>query len=215
MSDVRLIVNEFDLAAMGDEWETLVSAGQTIAEAHDRNRWTLGDLGNKVTRRYGTNALGSYAFQINVRQSTMYEYAACSSFYLFDDRTAFPPLSWSHYRAAMKVKDKDRETAMLWLAKAADEGWTVEELAEAINPKGPRPEKLVELPATYVMSRDVIDPKTGAVTGHDVVLRLPPIMRDELAVLERGEVYTLKLYSIPETSDDGQVVEAQRHDHTP
>lgn len=48
-SDIRVVVNEFDLDALGDDWETLVSAGIQIVEAHDRNRWTLGDLAKSAS----------------------------------------------------------------------------------------------------------------------------------------------------------------------
>ena len=62
-----------------------------IAEAHDRNRWSLGDLANKCHRRYGDGSMGKYAAAINVRPTTVYDYAACSGFYDEDSRVAFPP----------------------------------------------------------------------------------------------------------------------------
>lgn len=130
-SDIRVVVNEFDLDALGDDWETLVSAGIQIVEAHDRNRWTLGDLAKKCQRRYGSAAIKTYAAAVNVRSSTMYEYHACATFYNLEDRATFPPLAWSHYRAALRLKE--HELALEWLARAADEEWSADTLTKEIK----------------------------------------------------------------------------------
>jgi len=131
MSDVRVVINEFDLDALADDWSALVSAGIQVVEAHDRNRWVLGDIARKVCRKYGQKSLATYAGEVNVRSSTMYEYHACAAYYSIEDRATFPSLSWSHYRAAMKLKDYD--LALNWLGKAADEGWSADTLSKAIK----------------------------------------------------------------------------------
>lgn len=195
MNDMRLIVNEFDIEAVGDEWESLVSAGQMIAEAHDRNRWSLGDLGNKCERRYKDGSLGKYAAAINVRPTTMYDYAKCSLFYDADDRAAFPPLTWSHYRVAMKAKDHD--LAMNWLARAADEGWTVEELEDSLKVavgEAPKARKLLEFGGQFVDLRPVVNNQAELVE-YSFVLRVPVGTGEEInAVLKMRGAYTLKVY---------------------
>ena len=130
-NDVRIVVTEFDFDALPNEWSALVSAGIQIVEAHDRNRWVLGDLARRVAREYGQKSLATYAGEVNVRSSTMYEYHACATFYPLFARATFPSLSWSHYRAAMKLKDYD--LALEWLSKAADEGWSADILSKAIK----------------------------------------------------------------------------------
>lgn len=196
MPNVHILINEIDVDAVGDEWETLVSTGLTIVEAHDRNRWALGDLGVKCERRYGHKSIGQYAAAINVRPTTMYEYSACSAFYDRDDRAAFPPLAWSHYRVALRVKD--HEEALVWLAKAADEGWTVDELSDAIKEatgEAPRPKKLVEfIGQLHELSISRID-DSGEIVAYDVVFRILPVMQAELAgALQIGSDYTAKIY---------------------
>lgn len=196
MSDLRIVYNEFDLDQIGDEWESLVSAGLQIAEAHDRNRWTLGDLGNKVARRYGEDSLGSYADAVNIRPTTMYDYTACSRAFSVEDRAAFPPLTWSHYRAALKAGDQ----AMLWLARAADEGWRVDELTEALRvAKGenPRPRKLLEVGGEFQGCIDVRDDDAQLI-GVVLQFRCLPEVMDELDRVDAANrVVTLKVYGVP------------------
>lgn len=200
MANVHILINEFDVDAVGDEWETLVSTGQTIVEAHDRNRWALGDLGVKCERRYGHKSIGQYAAAINVRPTTMYEYSACSTFYDRGDRAAFPPLAWSHYRVALRVKDHDE--ALVWLAKATDEGWTVDELSDAIKEAAgdaPRPRKLIEFVGQFhELSIAEID-DNGEIAAYDAVFRVTPAMQAELAgVLQIGRDYTAKIFTAQE-----------------
>lgn len=201
MTDVRIVYNEFDLDRIGDDCEIVVSAGLQIAEAHDRNRWTLGDLGCQVARRYGENSLGSYAEAINVRPTTMYDYTACSRAYSVEDRAAFPPLTWSHFRAALKAGDH----AMLWLTRAADEGWKVDELAEALRiavGEKPRPRKLLEVGAEFQGYVDVRD-DTARLIGVVLQFRCLPDVLDVLDKVDAAnKVVTLKVYGVPLTADD-------------
>jgi hypothetical protein len=202
MSNVRLVVNEFDLEKLSDDWESLVNAGIGVAEAHDRNRYTLGDLANRVARKYGESTLSEYAHEINVRPSTMYDYAAVSSFYTMEDRAAYPPLNWSHYRVAIKAGS--HEHAVIWLAKAADEGWSVDELDEQLRVgkgESPRPRKLVEVGAQFNDVRPKVD-DNGVVLSYDAVFRVSVEAYKEIneALRLRG-AYTLKVYGVPEASD--------------
>lgn len=199
-TDVRVVYTEYDIERMDDNWETLVSAGQMIAEAHDRNRWTLGDLGGKVVRRYGDDSIGNFAAAINIRPSTMYDYTACSAFYNAEDRVAFPPLNWSHYRAALKAKEHD--LAMTWLARAADEGWTVEELNEALKPAGKggggQPEKITEFGGMFRECRALPGDEGAEPTGYEVVIRLSK----PVSLLDPGRVYTFKAFAVQAQSED-------------
>lgn len=148
--------------------------------------------------------MGSYASAINVRKSTLYEYSACSTFYDVDTRKAFPTLNWSHYRAALATKDIDM--ARIWLGKAADEEWSVEELREAIRlstDQPPRAEKLISFPVEYENLMPHVNPTTGEITGYDLVFRIHLGLKPELDdALSLHSVYTAKIYSIPSESDD-------------
>jgi hypothetical protein len=124
-----IVYTEIDVDNVPDDWESLTSAGIEIAQAHDRNRWALGDLALKVERRYGQTSLKAYAGAVNIRPSTLYEYARCAAAYSKAQRAAFPALSWSHYRAALH----DREHAIQWLEAANDNLWLVDELTRQIR----------------------------------------------------------------------------------
>jgi hypothetical protein len=120
-----------DYAALpNDDWETVVSAGIALAQDMDGHRWQLGDLAGLVEKRYGTDALGTYASEIGMaRKATLKEYRRVAARYTPDIRMAFSEaLSWSHYQAACRAKDD----AELFLARAADDGLTVAALARQI-----------------------------------------------------------------------------------
>jgi len=189
---MQALVTDFDVSKVVDEWEDLVSAGQAIVEAHDRNRWALGDLGGKVERRYGEESLSKYASEINCRPSTLYDYTACSTFYNDEDRAKFPPLNWSHYREARRTGD--HAIALIWLARAADEGWSVETLKTMINEGkeggGSTNEKLGELGATFLDCKPNVNPD-GKVVDYELIFRVS----DPIA-LKVKQVYTLKVYGV-------------------
>jgi hypothetical protein len=198
MANVHILINAIDVDAVGDEWETLVSAGQTIVEAHDRNRWALGDLGRKCERRYGEQSLAQYAAAINVRPKTMYDYTACAAFYDRDERAAFPTLTWSHYRVALRAEDR----ALLWLARAADEGWSVDALGDALREASgdaPRPRKLIAFDGqlSELCAAEIGD--DGEVAAYDVVFRVTPATLARIrGVLRPSAAYTAKLYGFKE-----------------
>lgn len=130
---------------VGDSWEELVSVGQTIMEAHDRDRWVLGDLSNKVARRYGDESIRKYAAEINARTSTLYDYSRVSAFYGLERREMFPALTWSHYREAARLETLP--VAVEWLEQAQDNGWPIAEMHRQINGvlgKPVPPKKLAE-----------------------------------------------------------------------
>ncbi len=119
----------FDIDALPDDWEALTSVGREMTEAADRQRWQLGDLGNKVQRVYGKESLKTFAGEINIaRHKTLYEYARVARHYEPSMRMDFPSLSWSHYQAAARAGDQSVE----WLAQAADQNWPVAEMARQI-----------------------------------------------------------------------------------
>lgn len=126
-------VQDFDPAAISDDWEILADAGRALAEQNDLNRWVLGDLAGRVEKRYGDDALGSYASEIRVFERTLRVYRQVSSFYPVENgiRVAFPALSWSHYRLCVRLGDLDSAEQML--ADASDHNWSARDLTDAIH----------------------------------------------------------------------------------
>lgn len=139
MPDVRVVITDFDLDQIGDEWEDLTNTGREIVDAHDRNRWALGDLGLKVVRRYGEESLAMFADDIKkVRRSTMYDYCRVSKFFPRPTRDQFPALSWSHYRDAARLEKLD--DALSVLTESQDKDRSVEKQKAVVN-------KLLDEPA--------------------------------------------------------------------
>lgn len=139
----------FDIAAIPDDWESLADAGRAVMTEMDTGRWLAGDLALRVEKCYGTDALGQYAADIGIAsKSTLKDYRAVAARYTKDARAAFPALSWSHYRTALRAKDD----AELYLVQAQDNGWPVAELnrqiAAAIGK--PAPPKLLWSGEGYV-----------------------------------------------------------------
>lgn len=119
----------FDIDALPEDWEALTSAGREMTEAADRQRWQLGDLGNKVQRVYGKESLKTFAGEINIpRHKTLYEYARVARHYEPSMRLDFPSLSWSHYQTAARAGD----LAVEFLVQAQDNGWPVAVMAREI-----------------------------------------------------------------------------------
>jgi hypothetical protein len=200
--DVSFItIAQFDVNAVGDGWEALVSAGQAIIEAHDRNRWACGDLGLRVQATYGESTLRKYAREINIQSSsTLYNYVQVSRFYDEATRGMFPSLSWSHYRAAMRVKDTT--LALTILARAADDDAPVAEVERmvcaAVGQRVP-PRLLVNAPVSLRSVGVVYDEYTGD-AGLEVVLRMTDVDIDDvmLKMENTGTLaqrqFTFKLY---------------------
>jgi hypothetical protein len=119
----------FDIDALPSDWEALTSAGRAMTEAADRQRWQLGDLGNKVTRTYGAESLKTFAGEINIaNHKTLWDYSRVAARFEKSVRNEFPALSFTHFRTAMRAKDD----AELFLVQAQDNGWPVAEMARQI-----------------------------------------------------------------------------------
>jgi hypothetical protein len=135
---------DFSIEQVPDDWEALASAGREVMQHMDTGRWLAGDLALRVEKKYGTDALGRYAADIGIAsRETLKKYRQVSERYEKGTRGAFPALSWTHFRDAMRAKDD----AELWLVQAQDNGWPsavmAREIAAAIGARVP-PVKLWE-----------------------------------------------------------------------
>jgi len=121
-------------------WEECVSLGMELREKKDNSQWALGDLALTVQKQYGMDSLGKFAVEIGIKKSTLADYRTCSAFYPSEIRERYRDLSHSFFLVAMR--NNDLETAIAWLNRASDEGWSVEMLRKMI--KGGKEEKSVE-----------------------------------------------------------------------
>lgn len=178
-------MTDFDIAAVGDGWEALADAGRAVMQHMDTGRWLAGDLALRVEKAYGTDALGKYAADIGIAsRSTLKDYRMVAARYQIDVRAAFPALSWSHYRTAMRAG----ADAEVWLVQAQDNGWPVAELHRAIaaaigQPVPPR--KLAEFTATV------------GTHGYGVLYLFPH--DGDWNLLDEGRRVIVKVYAVEAT----------------
>lgn len=130
MTHELLTLTPIDAAGARDDWSELVSAGESAAKDIDAARWQLGYLASRVERAYGDESLKQYAHDINVTPDRLYAYQRVYVFY-GGNSTQVENLTWSHFREALRLKD--RALALRALAKAADRDWTVGRLGYFIT----------------------------------------------------------------------------------
>lgn len=119
------------LDGLGDSWEELVSTGIELAQHMDLHRWAIGDIGCKVQTKYGQDSMGRFASEIGIANAqTFRDYTRVARRFESSTRNAFlgSPITFTHFRAAMRAG----ADAELWLARAADEGWSVAEMGRQI-----------------------------------------------------------------------------------
>ena len=107
-----------------------------------------GDLYLWIERRYGRDALSQALSDMDYNDIRPYIWVS----------ERVPPdvrdvrLSWSHHRIVSAIKSHDDQ--LEWLAKAADNGWTVAQLREAI--KGPTTRRKLDREQVLELSHDRI-----------------------------------------------------------
>lgn len=180
---------------VSDDWQDLVDAAQAIMEAHDRDRWVLGDLAARVERRYGESSLKAYADAIACRSSTLYDYHRVSLFYEPEHREQFPALTWSHYREAMRAGNL--AAALAWLIQAHDNTWPIAEMHRQMNGvlgKPIPPQKLIECQARIIQPGRVV-----------ISFELPPADCQVLSRLFYGGRQTVRLvvFALPQAGEQG------------
>lgn len=143
---------ERQAADLPDDWDSLVSIGQSAREGMDGWRWLLGDIAGTVETRYGTDALGSYAGEVNIIPRTLRSYRTVASFYPSGTRGHFPNLTWSHYRDAARLGEL--ESALDLLERASADNWTWRDLTDALNVALGRPAVRRALLETEVVATD-------------------------------------------------------------
>lgn len=176
-----------------DIWDTAVNVGMELNKSLDTKRFELGDLACLVSKKYGHDTIGKFATEIGVKKARLQEYRTVTSFYPKDLRMqifgAYPGLTYSHLRTAMKLQSPDE--AMFFLEECADSGWSVELAELEIKVRAGEsipPEKLID--ASVVVTST--DPRAGTITLQFVGGLFP-------VEVGQGARCRLTLYAISET----------------
>jgi hypothetical protein len=139
-----------------DIWETAISAACEDEQDMAARRWRLGDIALRVQKAYGKNRLGDFAKQINVPVPTVRQYRHMSEFYPNDTRYCFENVGYSHYRAAIGLKELD--AALELLTVCANESATVEDTLVKISKikgKPTSPRKLLDAEDARIIDLDM------------------------------------------------------------
>jgi len=111
-------------------WEEYLVAGMSAREAKDDSNWLLGDLALGVSKDYGEDSIGKYAYGISVSKKALMNNRTIAKRFPQEVRIKYKKLSWSHFEAVSPLKIERPEA---WLEKADDEELSVESLRKAIN----------------------------------------------------------------------------------
>lgn len=133
-----------------ETYEELVTAGQALVSAMDKDRWQLGDLANELTSRltgrppadFAGKTLASFASDIGASAKTLGEYARLAAFYPPEVRSLYPTMTHTYYRTAYSVSGNNLETALEWLRAANDNSWSADKIrlvANTVKKPGERP----------------------------------------------------------------------------
>jgi hypothetical protein len=112
------------------DWETYISLGLIAREAKDDSNWRLGDLALGISKDYGEDSIGKYAYAISVPKKSLMNNRTIAKRFTQDIRTKYKKLSWSHFEAVSANKIQRPEA---WLEKADDEELSVEGLRKLVN----------------------------------------------------------------------------------
>lgn len=120
----------------GNVWESCVSVGIAAKEMLDEGRFAIGDLARIVAKKkYGKNAIGSFAHAIKQDVNRVREYRRVANFWEIAVRTAIweecPALTYSDFKIAMRLKDLKKAKA--FLREISDQHWSVEQARLVLN----------------------------------------------------------------------------------
>jgi len=109
-----------------EEYETKVAEGREARATQDGFNWTLGDLAEGLPTIYGEETLKRYADDIEVEYNTLANLRTVSLAY--EKSCRHDSLSYEHHRRLTANPDR-----LEWLAKAAENKWSVRAMTTAID----------------------------------------------------------------------------------
>ncbi len=109
-----------------EQWETLVSEGLQYREETDDRFWKLGELVSRVKKQYGKSSVDLFAGEIGERSKTLRGYYRVYKEFStqVDFRHQNALLSFSHFRAALRMKKRGLPAMLALLTEANDSRWS-------------------------------------------------------------------------------------------
>lgn len=109
-------------------WEEYCSDGMNARESKDNSQWLLGDLATGISKDYGADSIGKYAYAIFVDRKTLMNYRTIAQTFSKQLRERYKKLSYSHFSCLTNV-----ETPEAWLEQADNNEWSVEHLRSEVK----------------------------------------------------------------------------------
>lgn len=114
-----------------ETYEGICEHSRTVVGEIDARRWIVGDDALLVDKQYGQHTIDDFARAIGMNKNTVYGWRRLAEFYPEVVRrtilNAFPNLTYSHYKDALRCGDLD--LAIQWLEQVSAEGWSPDQAA--------------------------------------------------------------------------------------
>ena len=193
-------------AAQGHPFfEDAVTVCLDASEKMDEARWLIGDMALLIslTKQYGADMIGEFAKRINVSVDMAKEYRLMAAYYEKSARTdllgQLAILSYSHWKIAKQLKDKDLEDghiggiddSIAFLYTCADGGWTIErariEMDKLLGKEPKQPEESEEKEVPLL----VLEAYVTSIDGKIVTLNTT-----NTEGLKKGVLYRLEVFAV-------------------
>lgn len=140
----RLQYRDFQLTSVGFELDSSDAApehwselGETIIGLHGATQWLIGDwLRHDENNQWGSSIELAEKYDLNL--NTLYTYRKIAAKVPFGIR--IPNLSFGHHQLIAYLPEKEQRA---WLQRAAEEGWSVAALRQAVRDQD-KPKKLAK-----------------------------------------------------------------------
>jgi hypothetical protein len=130
-------------------FEALCDEARQAADNMEEGRWIIGRIAAEVETSYAAHNIGLMATTIGIEKARVWEYERVHKFYEnlapANYRAENPMLRYSHYRAAMRLKDPIK--AIAFLDRCSSDGLTIEQATVEITRllgKPVSPKKIIE-----------------------------------------------------------------------
>ncbi len=117
-------------------WEQIVSDMMSLRSTTDKCQEQLGELAIRAMEYYGKEAIPKLASECYIKKKALYEYIKVCETFTKSFRDDYKRMSFSHFRVCSHQDDPE-----LWLLKAHDFNWSVENLIMEIANSKPKKDK--------------------------------------------------------------------------